>query len=518
MKNLKRVLSLVLALVIITSVLASLDLTAFATDSVEPTESVTEVAPTEENTEQGTEKIEDETQPSTAAPTVETTEGETALPTDQTQPQTEPATQPVTDPQTQQPTVDPTKVDAVKNVKKVSGTTDSLKISWDAVEGAQGYRIFYKNNDVDKDFKPLVNTKGTQFTIKGLTHTTPYEFKISAFTIKLGKIYQSEAVIAKTGTNPAKTQKPYLKRCSTLIDISWNKNAKADGYYIYRQHAATNGKLVLYKTIKGNATTSFTDTKVDQGRAYNYQVRAYREMYKGITLTGEGETLRTLAGLCAPGLGSCTTQLRRVSFTWGKNAYAKGYDVMYSSSKSGPYTLIKSTSNTWLNTPRLTNNKKYYFRIIPYTVINNNKVYGTYLPVEKTVSSKAYGKNIGNTYIEISIKQQRMWYYIDGKLYVETPVVTGNYYGYSTPKGAYSIFQRMSPATLVGPSWCVNVNYWLAFTQSGCGIHDSTWRASSEYGGTTYIGNGSHGCVNTPLSKVKQIYSKAKIGTNVIVY
>lgn len=501
MKITKKIISLVLALVIMMSVVMSLDFSAFATEALEPTESETaSLTQASENT-----------QPSdTQTPTVETEEGSTAVPTNEPTKETEA--------ETDEPTTDPAKIESVKNVTKKSASTDSLTIAWDEVENADGYLVYYKNNDVSNEFKFLINTKSTQFTFKGLMHTTPYEFKITAYVESFGKVYQSEAVIAKTGTEPQKTNKPTLKRSSTVIEISWNRNSKADGYRIYRQHAATNGKLVLYKTIKNNATTSFTDTNVSKGRAYNYQVVAYREMYKGVTYIGKGETLRTLAALCAPGLSSCTTQLRRVSLVWNKNAYAKGYDVMYSTSKSGPYTLLKSTSNTWFNTIRLTANKKYYFRIVPYTYVGKYKVYGTYKPVEKTVSAKAYGKTIGNTYIEISIKQQRMWYYIDGKLYVETPVVTGNYYGYSTPKGAYNIFQRTSPATLVGPSWCVNVKYWLAFTRSGCGIHDSSWRSASEYGGTTYIGNGSHGCVNTPYSKVKQIYSKARIGTHVVVY
>ncbi len=505
MKKLDKALSVLLAVAIVMGTVVGLNFSALATEAptIEASENAT-TEPSSADIEEPTAQQSEET----ATPTVETVEGETEIPSADIKPTEE----------EEKPIIDSDKIDAVTNVRKVSATTDSLKIAWNRVEKADGYRVYFKNNDTDEDFKLLLNTKGTQFTLKNLTHTTPYEFKITAFAVKFGRLYMSEAVLAKTGTNVAKIPQPTLKRSSTLIEISWTKQDKADGYYIYRQHAATNGKLVLYKTIKGNSTTSFTDTNVDKGRAYNYQVRAYREMYKDIIYTGEGSTLRTLAGLSAPGLKTCTTQLRRVSFVWNKNTYAKGYDVMYSTSKTGNYTLIKSTSSNWLNTPRLTADKKYYFRIIPYCYVGDYKVYGTYLPVEKTVSAKAYGKTIGNTYIEISIKQQRMWYYIDGELYVETPVVTGNYYGYSTPTGAYNVWQRMSPATLVGPTWCVNVNYWLAFTYSGCGIHDSTWRPSSDYGGTTYIGNGSHGCVNTPYDKVKQIYSKAKIGTHVVVY
>jgi lipoprotein-anchoring transpeptidase ErfK/SrfK len=49
------------------------------------------------------------------------------------------------------------------------------------------------------------------------------------------------------------------------------------------------------------------------------------------------------------------------------------------------------------------------------------------------------------------------------------------------------------------------------------GIHDAdNWRSS--YGGSIYLTNGSHGCVNTPRNKVKTIYENVEIGTPVIVY
>ncbi|MBQ8056995.1 MAG: L,D-transpeptidase family protein [Ruminococcus sp.] len=498
MKKSKRILSVLLAIVIMTSVVTGLQLTVNASD--EPTEAVAETVAESEAVTEGV----------TEAPTVVTTEGETALPT-------QAETESETNAETQEPTVDNTKVGAVETLYKDLGTTSELKISWDPVEDADGYRIYYKNNDIHDDFKMLASTRGTAFTLKGLTHTTPYEFKVTAFVIERGKIYQGDAVVGKTGTEVAATNQPTLKRSSTMIEISWNKNSNADGYRIYRQDASTNGKLVLYHTIEDNTVTSYTDNNVNQGRAYNYQVKAYREMYPDITYLGKGETLRTLAGLCAPGT-SATSQLRRVSLWWNKNAYAKGYDITYSTSKSGPFTLLKSTTNTFLNTARLTTGQTYYFRVYPYTYVGDHKVMGTYKPYEITVTDKAYGKTIGTTYIEISIRQQHMWFYINGELYVETPVVTGNVGYYSTPTGAYNIYQRLSPATLTGPTWSSYVQYWMAFTYSGCGIHDASWRSASEYGGTTYMGNGSHGCVNTPLAAVKKIYGKAAIGTHVVVY
>lgn len=36
------------------------------------------------------------------------------------------------------------------------------------------------------------------------------------------------------------------------------------------------------------------------------------------------------------------------------------------------------------------------------------------------------GNEINGTYVEISISEQRMWFYKNGSLIVDTPVVTGN--------------------------------------------------------------------------------------------
>ena len=123
---------------------------------------------------------------------------------------------------------------------------------------------------------------------------------------------------------------------------------------------------------------------------------------------------------------------------------------------------------------------------------------------------------MGNTYVEISIDRQHMWYYKNGKLIVETDVVTGNADGWhNTPRGFHSIYSRARNTTLSGPGYSSFVEYWMAFC-GGCGIHDASWR--SRFGGSIYKGDGSHGCVNTPISKVKIIYNNASVGTPVIVY
>ncbi len=125
--------------------------------------------------------------------------------------------------------------------------------------------------------------------------------------------------------------------------------------------------------------------------------------------------------------------------------------------------------------------------------------------------------DIGDTYIEISIAAQTMWVYKDGKRVVSTPVVTGNVSGgHSTPAGGvWAIDARLRDYTLTGQDYNAPVEYWMPFN-GNVGIHDSSWR--SEYGGDIYKTNGSHGCINTPLSAMKTVYESVKIGYPVVVY
>ncbi len=126
------------------------------------------------------------------------------------------------------------------------------------------------------------------------------------------------------------------------------------------------------------------------------------------------------------------------------------------------------------------------------------------------------GENdIGNTYVEISITEQKMWCYKDGQLVVETDIVSGNESaGLATPSGCvWAIDGKVSPRHFKSTN--VDVDFWLPFN-GGVGLHNATWRSS--YGGTIYQTNGSHGCINTPYDAMSTIYQTMEIGYPVIVY
>lgn len=131
--------------------------------------------------------------------------------------------------------------------------------------------------------------------------------------------------------------------------------------------------------------------------------------------------------------------------------------------------------------------------------------------------------DIGNTYLEIDLTRQHMWYYKNGELLVETDIVTGDpTKNHPTPTGVDKIWSREEGRTLRGQNfggnseYAVDVNYWMPINWDGIGIHDTDYR--DQYGGKIYQGNGSHGCINTPYEKVKEIFNNIVNNTPVIVY
>ncbi|MED1205759.1 L,D-transpeptidase family protein [Heyndrickxia acidicola] len=129
---------------------------------------------------------------------------------------------------------------------------------------------------------------------------------------------------------------------------------------------------------------------------------------------------------------------------------------------------------------------------------------------------------IGDTYAEVSIEDQRIWIYKNGKLAITTPVVTGRHDVHEdTPKGVWYIMYKQTPSILVGsevgnPHYSIKVSYWAPFTLSGCGFHDASWRTN--WASNAYLSQGSGGCVNTPPSAMKTVYSNLTQNEPVIIY
>lgn len=144
---------------------------------------------------------------------------------------------------------------------------------------------------------------------------------------------------------------------------------------------------------------------------------------------------------------------------------------------------------------------------------------GKILEKEPIYTQKALyrGKDdIGNTYVEINITRQYLWFYKGGKLITQGAIVTGKpNKANSTKLGVYMLNYKEKGSTLRGPDYAAEVTYWMPFN-GNIGIHDASWRHS--FGREIYKRNGTHGCVNVSLYLAKKIFDNIEDGTPVICY
>ena len=410
------------------------------------------------------------------------------------------------------PTYTADNIPAVTGLTRLSNKEDNIHILWDELPGVDGFRIYRRNdNKEDADFMlfSIVKTAGLR-----ITHIEPgskYTFRIVPYIKDKKTVKEGEAAEITFGTVPTDVENFRMTdETETTISMSWDKNERADGYMMER---CCKGKWSDYQTFDTD-TTEFTDTDLEPGRAYYYRIWAYREDSDG-KMPGAKSAIRTVAGLLGPEDDDSASKLGRVSLDYKESKFADGYSVYYSKDKEN-WEKLGDTERTHFSTSRLENGETYFFRIYPYKEVDGYDVEGAYTELEFVAKKEIYDKEVGDTYVEVSLDDQHMWYIVDGDVYLESDCVTGNYGTADTPKGYYSVNAKISPCTLKGDDYTSYVTYWMPFIGGGWGLHDADWRSS--FGGSIYKGNGSHGCVNLPPSIAKEMYAVIEVGTPVIVY
>lgn len=126
-----------------------------------------------------------------------------------------------------------------------------------------------------------------------------------------------------------------------------------------------------------------------------------------------------------------------------------------------------------------------------------------------------------DTYIEVDLTNQMLWYYKNGKVKHKCGVVSGMpTKERMTYPGIYQLWMKERNKTMKGRtsegSYESNCSYWNYISQNSIGIHDATWQSS--FGGDRYKYYGSHGCVGISLSDAQYIYENIPLGTVVIMF
>lgn len=161
-------------------------------------------------------------------------------------------------------------------------TNKSVALTWNAVEGATGYRVYVYKSVSSKTRVKLASVTGkTAYTAlkdyngKALKAGETYKFAIQAYK----KFSDGTVVFAKNGVAITVTLPPATP--STLkvtaagsgkVNLSWTNVSGEDGYTVYYA-TSKNGK---YKKLDGTkADVVKLTAKLTKGNTYYFKVRAY---------------------------------------------------------------------------------------------------------------------------------------------------------------------------------------------------------------------------------------------------
>ena len=135
-------------------------------------------------------------------------------------------------------------------------------------------------------------------------------------------------------------------------------------------------------------------------------------------------------------------------------------------------------------------------------------------------------KEMTGTFVVVDISDQNLKLYVNNEVVVDTPVVTGHP---NTPSdtGLFKINGIDRYRYLKGADYKAWVDIFMYYN-GGEGLHDAEyhkcdrggnhgWRTVSEFGGETYLSDGSHGCVNMLHDDVMEVAEHVKVGTPVLV-
>ena len=256
------------------------------------------------------------------------------------------------------------------------------------------YTFKYKNLDIDSYCYFYIYTKDMEEIYCGDDYFN-YGYT-QELNLQKNKTYYIKVVSYKTGnynfsilTKSTVAKPTGLKstsNTSSSIKLAWNKVSNATGYKIYRS-TSKNGSYKHVATVKGSSNLTYNDTKLSSGKTYYYKIRAYKSINSEAHNSSYSSILTATTKPASPSVTLTRPSSKAIKVSWKSVSGANGYEVYSSTSKSGTYKKIKTTSSLSYTNSGLKKGKTYYYKVRAYKTFNGKKVYGSYSSV-KSISSR----------------------------------------------------------------------------------------------------------------------------------
>lgn len=239
----------------------------------------------------------------------------------------------------------------------------SLSVFWNAVEGASGYEV-YRSASSGSGYTLVANLSGgeVQYRDTGLAIENTYYYQVRAYRTAAGKTVYSGYSAEMSGTvKLSQVTGLYVQMTKyNTLQLSWNASGDAKTYEVYYSTSPDSG----YKKVKTTKSTTYKFSKAKCGQTYYFKIRTYEKIGKIKYYSDYCEAVSGYTVLTGtPTVYVSKTKYNSVTIKWSKVPSTKKYEIYYSTSPDGEYTLLKSQGGTSYTHKKLTTGVTYYYKV-----------------------------------------------------------------------------------------------------------------------------------------------------------
>ena len=243
---------------------------------------------------------------------------------------------------------------------KAAARNSQIDLNWNAMSNVNYYTVKRAVNPPGTFEVVATNITGNSYRIGGLTNNTPSSYVVSATNV--GGEGANSAPIVASAYAPLETPQVTAATASGQVTLQWAAIPGAGQYVVKRASSADGTYMVIAPSVSG---TSYTDNALTDGVPYYYKVSVVNPNSAG--MDSPVIAVKPGAAYGQPDIPSglkAEAGQEQVKLTWNTVNGASSYQVVRSTSKTGPYSLtandVKGTSFTDAG---LTLGTPYYYAV-----------------------------------------------------------------------------------------------------------------------------------------------------------
>ena len=227
---------------------------------------------------------------------------------------------------------------ATPKISKTENVNGGVKISWNKVNKAEVYRVYYKGS---KGWTRLADTTSTSYTDSKVASGKTYTYTVRCLNKSKNKFtsgYDSKGAKATFIATPKISK---TENVNGGVKISWGKSNGAEKYRVY--YKGSKGWTRMVDTT----STSYIDKDVSSGKNYTYTVRCINSSATKFT-SGYDSKGKSVKYISAPKITKAESVDGGVKISWNKSNGAEKYRVYYKGSK-GWTRMVDTTSTSYID-------------------------------------------------------------------------------------------------------------------------------------------------------------------------